>query len=483
MVDGRAALARRPARPPRHREAASAAPRLLGRGHAVHQVRVAASGARSAGAEASLRARRERHRACGARSGLLPRGLRSALAHGAHGKRRAARDVPSRVEAARSRFSAAPTSAIGSTGRIYRARVTRAALTARQARRYGWRHDRGRTRHRADRARPHRAGRSRADPDARAPAVRHPPSLAAQAGRPRARAGARHRVGDQLRDGQGRGAQLPARRARRGRRRGAPHGDRGRAQRGRSLVRRAQPRSAGPRRDRPRERRARDHGLRALCRGVPGPRQRHPDHRGSRRGDGRGGDRRRVGHRRARRHHRRDRLPGAVDGAGAAGHARRGAGPAGDRRGHQRAPRPASRPAAGGGRLHPGEGRADGARDHQPHRPHRVRGRAAPPARRLRVRARVGPLRAGVVLLPAGRHRHAERRGPPPGDPRADRARASRPDPDLARHLLPLAPRALRRARLRPHLRQRGADDAPARLHGGGDPGDPGRKSAAAAHA
>ncbi len=239
-------------------------------------------------------------------------------------RRRAARDVPPRVAPARSRFSAAPASAIGSTGRIYRAGVTRAPLTARRARRYGWRHDRGRTRHRADRARPHRAGRSRADPDARAPAVRHPPSLAAQAGRPRARAGARQRVGDQLRDGQGRRAQLPARRARRGRGRGAPHGGRGRAERGRSLVRWAQPRSARPRRDRPRERRARDHGLRSLCRGVPGPGQRHPDHRGSRRGDGRVGDRRRLGHRRPRGDHRRDRLPGPVDAAGAARDAGRG---------------------------------------------------------------------------------------------------------------------------------------------------------------
>ena len=478
MVDGRAVLAGRPVWAPRHREAAPAAPRL-GRGHAVHQVRVAASGAQSAGAGASLLARRERHRACAARRGLLPRGLRSAPAHGAHGKGRAARDVPPRVAPARSRFSAAPASTIDLTGRIYRAGVTRAPLTARRARRYGWRHDRGWARHRADRARLHRAGRSRADPDARAPAVRHPSSLAAQAGRPRTRAGARQRVGDQLRDGQGRRAQLPARRARRGRRRGAPHGGRGRAQRRRSLERRAQPRSARARRDRPRERRARDHGLRALRRGVPGPRQRHPDHRGPRGGDGRGGDRRCVGHRRARRHHRRDRLPGAVDRAGAAGHARRGAGPAGDRRGHQRAPRPASRPAAGGGRLHPGEGRPHGARHHQPHRPHRVRRRAAAPARRLRLRARVGPLRAGVVLLPAVRHRHAERRDPPAGHPRTDRARAPRPGPDLARHLLPLAPRALRRARLWPHLHQRGADDASARLHRGGDPGDPGRQPSA----
>ena len=87
--------------------------------------------------------------------------------------------------------------------------------------------------------------------------------------------------------------------------------------------------------------------------------------------------------------------------AGAAGDAGRGARPAGDRRGHQRASRPPSRPAAGGGRLHPREGRADGSRDHQPHRPHRLRHRAAPAAGRRGLRARVGSVRPGVVLLPA----------------------------------------------------------------------------------
>jgi predicted metal-dependent phosphotriesterase family hydrolase len=68
--------------------------------------------------------------------------------------------------------------------------------------------------------------------------------------------------------------------------------------------------------------------------------------------------RRRVGHRRAPGS-RRDRVQRAVDGPRAAGHAGRGAGPTADRRRHQCAPGAASRPAAGGGRLHPREGRPD----------------------------------------------------------------------------------------------------------------------------
>ena len=82
----------------------------------------------------------------------------------------------------------------------------------------------------------------------------------------------------------------------------------------------------------------------------------------------------------------------------------------------------------------------------------------------------------------AGRHRHAERRDSPAGDPGPDRPRAPGPGPHLARHLLSLTPGPLGRPRLRAHLRQRGAADAPARLLGARDPGDPGGQPPAPAH-
>ena len=113
------------------------------------------------------------------------------------------------------------------------------------------------------------------------------------------------------------------------------------------------------------------------------------------------------------------------------------------------------------------QGRPDGPRDHQPHRPHRLRRGAAAAARRHG--------RACSSWTSSARSR------PTTGWPTStcpttpSRLRAIRGLIDRGhlaqvlispRHLLPLAPRPLRRPRLRPHLRQRRADDAPARLLG-----------------
>ena len=110
---------------------------------------------------------------------------------------------------------------------------------------------------------------------------------------------------------------------------------------------------------------------------------------------------RRMGHRRARRHDRRDRLPVAVDRyreARDAGSLHRRAR---DRRLDQRPSRPRSRPAAGSGRFRQGRRLPDRAHGHQPHRPHHLRRTASPEARRLRRHGRVRPVRPGVRAITA----------------------------------------------------------------------------------
>ena len=69
----------------------------------------------------------------------------------------------------------------------------------------------------------------------------------------------------------------------------------------------------GPAAHRRRHRRAPDHGLRLLRQRLPGSEEPRPHGRRFRRRDDRPDPGRRLGHRRPRRHDRRDRLPVAVD--------------------------------------------------------------------------------------------------------------------------------------------------------------------------
>ena len=133
----------------------------------------------------------------------------------------------------------------------------------------------------------------------------------------------------------------------------------------------------GPAAHRGRHRRAPDHGLRLLRQRLPGSEEPRPLRRRLRPGDDRPDPARRLGHRGARRHDRRDRLPGAVDRDREEGDAGRADRRGRNRRLDQRPSRPRSRPAAGGRRLHQGGGQADRARGDQPHRPHRLRRGAA----------------------------------------------------------------------------------------------------------
>ena len=165
-------------------------------------------------------------------------------------------------------------------------------------------------------------------------------------------------LGDQLRHGEGR-AQLRARRGGDGDRRDAPDGRRRRAEPGRAVLGRPEPGSDRPVRDLARLGRARGHGLRPLRARLPGSRQRPPNGGRPGRRDRRRRAGGRVGDRRPRRDHRRDRLPGSVDRAGAARDAGRAHRPGRHGRGRQRPYRPASRPAAGGGGFRAGPRRPD----------------------------------------------------------------------------------------------------------------------------
>ena len=199
--------------------------------------------------------------------------------------------------------------------------------------------------------------------------------------------------------------------------------------------------------------------------------------------DDRPGAARRLGHRRARRHDRRDRLPGAVDRRPRSSVMQAALiAASGDGRRDQRPSRPPSRPAAGGRRLHQGGGPADRARGDQPHRPHHLRRGAAAAARRTRA-------------SPSSSTCSARRRATtgcrdidmPNDATRLGLIRALIDHGHLDRVVIShdicyrtrLA--TLRRPRLRPHLPQRRADDEGARLQRGRDRRHPGAQSAAAA--
>ena len=122
--------------------------------------------------------------------------------------------------------------------------------------------------------------------------------------------------------------------------------------------------------------------------------------------------RRRLGHRRARRHHRRDRLPGAVDRAGAAGDAGRACSPQRETGAADQRP---SRPRIPTSRRRSptsSEARPDGpSAIYQPHRPHRsstTSGCCGSPTPACVIEFDLFGQESS--LLRPLRHRHAERR-------------------------------------------------------------------------